>query len=57
MPLVDRFNKVTGLIVGATLGGIVGNILDNLGLGMVGGASLGLLLGQWCCIKAGRKAT
>ena len=57
MPLVDRFNKVTGLIVGATLGGIVGKILGNFGLGMVVGASLGLLLGQWCCIKAERKAT
>ena len=31
MPLVDRFNKVTGLIVGATLGGIVGNYLGNFG--------------------------
>lgn len=57
MPLVDRFNKVTGLIVGATLGGIVGNYLGNLGLGLVVGASLGLLLGQLCCIKAERKAT
>jgi len=52
MPPVDRFNRMTGLIVGATLGGIVGDALGNLGLGIVLGASLGLLLGQWCRIKA-----
>jgi uncharacterized protein YcfJ len=52
VPLVDRFNRVTGLIVGATLGGVAGNALGNLGLGIVIGASLGLLLGQWCRIKA-----
>lgn len=44
MPPVNRFNRVTGLIVGATLRGIVVAALGNLGLGIVLGASLGLLL-------------
>ncbi len=51
MPPVDRFNRVAGLIVGATLGGIVDDALGNLGLGIILGVSLGLLLGQWCRIK------
>jgi len=42
MPLVDRFNRVTGLIIGAAQGAVSGSAL---------GASLGML-GHWCRIKA-----
>lgn len=52
MPLVDRFNRVTSLMVDATLGGVPGNALGDFGLGIVLGASLGLLLGHRCRIKA-----
>lgn len=51
MPLVDRLNRVTGLIIGATRGAVSGNALCNLGLGIALGASLELL-GHWCRIKA-----
>ena len=48
MTLLARFNPLIGLILGLTLGGVVGLYVDNFGLGLVVGASVGLLLGRWC---------
>ncbi|MBN2336697.1 hypothetical protein JXL21_14155 [Candidatus Bathyarchaeota archaeon] len=56
MPLVERFNPLTGLLLGLTLGGMVGIYFDNFGLGVAVGASLGLLLGQWCRNRAKRRS-
>jgi len=48
MPLISRLNPVIGLIIGVTLGGVAGLLLNNFALWLVIGASLGLLTGQYC---------
>jgi uncharacterized membrane protein YoaK (UPF0700 family) len=48
MSHISRLNPLVGLIVGATLGGVAGLLLDNFALWLVIGASLGLLSGQFC---------
>ena len=50
MPLVDRFNRVTSLMVDATRGGVPGNALGDPGLGIV----LGPLWG--CCWGSGAES-
>lgn len=48
MPSMDRLSPITGIIVGATVGGVVGLWLNNFALWLVLGTSLGLLVGQYC---------
>ncbi|MFH2110923.1 MAG: hypothetical protein ABIJ47_06645 [Candidatus Bathyarchaeota archaeon] len=48
MHLISRLNPVMGLIIGITLGGVTGLLLDNFALWLVIGASVGLLMGQYC---------
>jgi uncharacterized protein YcfJ len=47
MPTI-RLNQISGFILGATIGGIIGTYYTRyFGLLLVLGAALGLLLGQW----------
>ena len=47
MPPMDRLSPITGIIVGATIGGVIGLWLNNFALWLVLGTSLGLLVGQY----------
>jgi len=55
VPLISRLNPFIGLIIGGTLGGVAGLLLDNFALWLVVGASLGLLVGQFCRNRSGDK--
>jgi uncharacterized membrane protein YoaK (UPF0700 family) len=48
MSYISRLNPLVGLIIGGTIGGVAGLLLDNFALWLVIGASLGLLAGQFC---------
>jgi len=52
VPITDKLNPISGLIVGATVGGVVGLWLNNFALWLVLGTSLGLLVGQYCRNRA-----
>ncbi len=49
MPIIDRFNPITGLMLRVLVGGIIGTYAQRyFGTALVIGAALGLLFGQWC---------
>lgn len=49
MPITERFNPITGLMLGILVGGIIGTYAQRyFGTSLVIGAALGLLFGQWC---------
>ena len=49
MTIMERFNPISGLILGTMIGGILGTYAQRyFGFLLVVGAILGLLVGQWC---------
>lgn len=48
MGLLTRFNLITGMFLGISIGGIIGTYVQRyFGLFLASGAVLGLLQGQW----------
>ena len=49
MSIKERLTPITGFVFGVTLGGIIGTFMGRYFVAfLVGGAALGLLIGQWC---------